>query len=180
MEKSYKITKLVVCVALMCISLGVAIYFAIIPFVNINTSFNFKNPDYIEVHINTNYKKLIEKDDFEFNEILKLYSEAFSVNKSDLVFGNETIKDTSFVIANKTIDYKNGTYLVLGYNTNQSLTEGLTTVSYNKVVIGINDSETMTQTSAFVVDSDNAQKATFKYVSYSAGQELYKYLNNLA
>lgn len=180
MEKSYKITKLIICVILMCASLATALYFAIIPFVKVNTSYNIKSPNTIEVFINGNVKKLYTEEDSTFKEILNLYNDSFSVTKSDLVFGNEVVEDTKFQTSKK-LDKSKGIYLVFTYDNKQEFTHGYTTVEYNSIAIEVLDTENMKATNAYIVDiSDSSTKGdTFKYTSYAKQHALYEYLNEL-
>ena len=180
MEKTYKITKLVVCIILMCVSLGTAIFFAIIPFVKVNTAYNFKAPDAIELFVDGNVKKHIAKTDSEYSEIMELYNDSFIVSKSDLVFGNETIGEQKFQ-SSKSFN-KKGTYMVFVYNSEQTLKHGQTTAKYITVTFELANTENMTLTNAYVVDNTNTSTTTgitFKYSTYAKQHKLYSYVQDL-
>ncbi len=182
MEKTYKITKLVVCIILMVASLGAALYFAIIPFVNVSTAYNIKAPTSIEIYENGSVKKHINSTDASFNEIMKLYEEAFSVSKSDIVFGSETIKDTK-IETSKKLDNSKGIYMVFVYApTNQTLTEGYTNIIYDSITMQITDTTSVEPAFAYIVNKNEdspSKGATFKYTSYAKQHKLYNYLTDL-
>ena len=178
MEKSYKITKLVICIILLCASLGTAIYFAIIPFVNVNTKYDLKSPDIIEVHVNGSYKN-IEKGSDAFNEILELYNDSFIVSKSDLIFGNEVVNKQTLKSSNK-MDKKKGTWLEFSYTTNQKLSLDYSNVEFTSIFIEITDTENMKATNAYLVDkSELTNGRTYKYTTHSKMHNLYEYLQDL-
>ncbi len=179
MEKTYKITKLVVCIILLCTTFATALYFAIIPFVKVDTNFNFTTPDYIEVRIGNNYKHY-NSDSETFAELLNLYNNSFKTTKKEVVFGQEVINKTEFLTTNTNINYSNGTYLVLGYDgENETKTIGKTNLEYNRIIVLINNNENMVKSTAYIMDIEKPLHASFKFVSYMKGSNLYEYMNDL-
>lgn len=180
MDRAYKITKLVVCLILLCASLGAALFFAIIPFVKVDTSYELSKPTTINVYIDGEYKKMYKQDSTSYAEIMDLYSEAYSVSKSDLVFGKEYISNIKFNTS-KALNKSKGIYLEFGFDAAQTLKQSLTTVKYKSIVLEISNTQNMKETNAYFVDiSDSSTNGdTFKLTTYAKQNKLYEYLKNL-
>ena len=177
---SNKLTKLIISLTLIVIFLGSALFFAIIPFVKVDTSLNLKNPDFVLVYQNKTLLHTYNNDSEIYKDIMERYNDAYSTTRHELVFGLEKIENTKVATVTKTIDYKDGLYLVLCFNNLQTKKEKNTTIEFRRVVVKIENNEKMSKSESYIVKPGDNSLANYKYTHYSKSSELYSYLTNLA
>ena len=160
-----------------------------------NFNFNFNSPDYIIIHTedrtSSANNQIFVAGSEEYEKIMELYNQSFEVSMLDAVSqGNANSSVTpheDFKIISESS--MSGTYIEFHYNEIQDIylngekyeAKSIGDESYNTIVIEVQNSDKLTQVSAYFKYRVNYSNE-YSYVSLSSfavQNSLYDYINNL-
>lgn len=179
MSNKLKLTRTILCLTLAAVCVGLSIFFLVVPFVKVDTRLDINKPDYIEVHKNGDFVQSFAEDTAFYGEVMDLYDKGFSTTKNNVMLGNDKVTTLDVKVQSaSTPTYKDGMYLVFGYNKTQVKIYGKTKVEFKRVIIKLVDSSEMTTVNAYIVN-DSDSKIEYYYETSAKTADIYSKLNSI-